>query len=663
MLHVRGVHFHRDIRIGTCHVLANCGAIHVFRRYVKLLGALKHFSVYSMESSAHATRQGFAPNVSRHDMVDSYLPGFRIGIEEGGALGMMCSYTSINGTDFCESVEFQQQWARHKHGFEGNIYSDCTALSMPLPSNEGKMNAAHNAAAGLAAGTDINCGNGFDGKLHGYTAVPLAVAEHLVTQEQLDTVVRRSIALRIRTGSWDPLEGQLYGNIPLDMLGADAHHDLAEDIAAQGLVLLENNGVLPLTKGRKTAVVGPHAHADRQLLGSYFTMACPLPKTCPMVPRCNSTNCNGCCDHGSDGLCCSGTDSQYCAHSWTCSQTPAAAISTISGVGVVTALGCTNGVDCSDEQLFGAAVAAAKSADQVVVMLGIDSNIESEGCDRTTTMLPGKQEDLALQLLALEKPTVIVLLNGGIVSIDRIAKACGGGGASCAVVEAFYPGIRGASALAKSLFGVPGFNRWGKLPVTVYDASFSDSVDMLDMSFTSGLGRTYRYWTGPTPLWTFGHGLSLTIFGLNWAPNDEFGAADADADEKTTSVTALNQTLELNVQVSNSGARDGDEVVMLYHVPSVNVDRPGSQATLPLPHRRLLDFSRVTVGAGATGDVTFSVNVTALGLVDTEGNTYLYAGNHSLVVDRGHGDTLTLKAKVAVPGAPLLLDTMLGAEH
>ena len=355
-----------------------------------------------------------------------------------------------------------------------------------------------------------------------------------------------------------------------------------------------------------------------------------------------------------------GGDSRFCAHSWTCSQTPAAAISAVSGVGVVTAPGCTNGVDCTDERLFGAAIAAAKSADQVVVMLGIDSNIECEGRDRTNTTLPGKQEDLALRLLALAKPTVIVLLNGGIVSIDRIARACGGS-MSCAIVEAFYPGIRGASALAKSLFGVPGFNRWGKLPVTVFDASFSDSVDMLDMSFTSGLGRSYRYWTGPTPLWTFGHGLSLTTFGLGWAHSGDVDGTGAD--DKTDTVTTLNQTLTLTARLSNTGTRDGDEVVMLYHTPTADVDRPPSQTALPLPHRRLLDFDRLALGAGTNAVVTFRVNATALGLVDTEGNTYLYAGDHNLVVDRGHGDTLTLKVKVAVPGAPLLLDTMLRAAH
>jgi beta-glucosidase-like glycosyl hydrolase len=110
------------------------------KNFVKALGALKHFSVYSMENSCHdglpgcsrvgskgqhvSGRFGFNPTISLHDMADSYLAQYKIGIQEGGALGMMCSYTSVNDTAFCESVQWQQKWARDKLGFEGNIVTD-----------------------------------------------------------------------------------------------------------------------------------------------------------------------------------------------------------------------------------------------------------------------------------------------------------------------------------------------------------------------------------------------------------------------------------------------------------------------------------------------------------------------------------------------------------
>jgi hypothetical protein len=424
----------------------------------------------------------------------------------------------------CESAEWQQKWAREKLGFKGNIVTDCTALSMIAPSPESRMTDAQNAAKAMGAGTDLNCGNGWDTQgdcrgnssrdhgspCHGYTAVPEAIKQGLATEAQLDTIVGRSLGLRMRTGMFDPLEGQQYTKIPLEMLGAKAHHDLAEDVASQGLVLLQNplhktnqKPVLPLSTSLKTAVLGPHAKAERQLLGSYFSVACPLPATCPKVTK-------G-CPHGSAGPApCAGNDREWCALDWSCATSPFTAISALSGAAVTSAPGCSDGVKCIKDlqhHSFAEAIAVAKAADQLVVMLGISSNIETEGHDRTNTTLPGMQEELALQLLALNKPTVVVLLNGGIVSVDALlAKALPSN--PPAIVEAWNPGVRGGVAIAKALFGAT--NRWGKLPVTVYASSFSSLVDMLDMSMTSGLGRTCEYrvhctrnhsWINQAPRW------------------------------------------------------------------------------------------------------------------------------------------------------------------
>eukprot|EP00656_Telonema_subtile_P003873 TRINITY_DN11753_c0_g1_i1.p2 TRINITY_DN11753_c0_g1~~TRINITY_DN11753_c0_g1_i1.p2 ORF type:complete len:344 (-),score=89.66 TRINITY_DN11753_c0_g1_i1:1473-2504(-) len=124
--------------------------------YTKLLASIKHFSVYSMENSDGLGRFGFDPTVSVRDMAESYLPAFTGAIKGGHVLGMMCSYTSVNGTPFCESSQWLQQWARHKHGFAGNVVTDCGALNMPGP--ESHKDTAHNAAAALNAGVDLNCG-------------------------------------------------------------------------------------------------------------------------------------------------------------------------------------------------------------------------------------------------------------------------------------------------------------------------------------------------------------------------------------------------------------------------------------------------------------------------------------------------------------------------
>jgi hypothetical protein len=145
----------------------------------------------------------------------------------------------------------------------------------------------------------------------------------LIQEEQLDTIVGRSLGLRMETGMFDSPEQNPYAKIPLEMLGAEAHHDVAEQVASQGLVLLKNplrHGssalkVLPLMKGRKTAVIGPHSHAERQLLGSYFTMACPLPTKCPKKDR-------G-CPHGSANYPCPNPLlHSFCMLDWSCVPSP-----------------------------------------------------------------------------------------------------------------------------------------------------------------------------------------------------------------------------------------------------------------------------------------------------------------------------------------------------
>ena len=201
---------------------------------VKLLASIKHFSVYSMEGSDGASRQGFDPNTTLRDMAESYLPAFRAAISEGGALGMMCSYTSVNGTAFCESKQWLQHWARDKHGFAGNVVTDCGALNMPGPEAAVGDN-AHNAAKALRAGVDLNCGQPW-----AYKDLGSAINQSLVDAVTLDESVARSLALRLRTGMFDPVAQQPYAHLGLADFGSAAHHALAYDVATRGLVLLQN---------------------------------------------------------------------------------------------------------------------------------------------------------------------------------------------------------------------------------------------------------------------------------------------------------------------------------------------------------------------------------------------------------------------------------------
>eukprot|EP01045_Picozoa_sp_COSAG04_P034104 COSAG04_NODE_7328_length_1146_cov_1.637058_1_plen_323_part_00 len=281
----------------------------------------------------------------------------------------------------------------------------------------------HGAAKALAAGTDLNCGQPW-----GYTSILAAIKAGLATEAQLDTIVGRSLGLRMRVGMFDATDDQPYTRIPISQLGSPEHHEVALQAAAKGLVLLRNPGqVLPLSASKKTAVVGPQIGAQKGLMGSYFDIACP-----GSAPN--------------EG---SGQD-------WSCILTPLAAIANLTAAPPVS----------SSSGGAIAAVKAARAAEQVIVVLGEDD--EGEGHDRKSTTLDPAQVALAEAVLAVGKPTVIVLLHGGILSVDSLAKPNG----KHALVNAWFPGLRGAEAMAKSLFGFKGFNRWGKLPATIYAESF-----------------------------------------------------------------------------------------------------------------------------------------------------------------------------------------------
>ena len=312
--------------------------------------------------------------------------------------------------------------------------------------------------------------------------------------------------------------------------------------------------------------------------------------------------------------------------------------------------GCAD-LNCArDPALLQAASAAAggDGVDQVVVLLGISQDFEGEGHDRTNTSLPGAQEELLVSVAraaaAKGKPVAVVFMNGGIVSVDSLPSL------PVAVVEAWYPGIRGSAALADALFGRS--NRWGKLPVTVYRSSFSKQVKMTEMSFTRGLGRSYKYWAGDAPLFPFGLGLSYTTFSLVWqgAPGPEPPPPPPPA-----TIHGIDDTLKLDVRVANTGNLDGDEVIFVYHVPKT---LPSASAPVPLPKRKLVDFRRVAVARGASVAVSFTVPAASLGLAsDATGDIMLFPGKHELVVDRGHGPVLTLAVDV-VADAPVMIESL-----
>lgn len=495
-------------------------------------------------------------------------------------------YNAVNGVPSCANGALlndvmRRQWARE----DAVITTDSGAVGNLRGAPAYAPSDAAAAAWALNNGTDINDG-------HAFPALPEAVRQGLADEVTVDRALRRALTQLFAAGLFEPnVSAVSWTGVPASVINSTAHQAANLDAARQSFVLLANDGsLLPLQAPQHVAVIGPQAEGRASLLS----------------------------DYASEQPCADGTD--------TCIVSVADAVrrEVLASAGVVTTAA---GVDIDSNRTDGMeeALSLAQAADVVILALGIDKSVEGEGHDRPSSRLPGQQEAFATQVLALGKPTVVVLVNGGALAIDALLEVDRRGAAMAAVppfalVEAFNPNTIGATALAELLFG--RINSWSKLPYTIYPAAFDGLVRTDNFAMSAGVGRTYRYWSGPAPLFPFGFGLSYTPFALNCqAPYAE--------------VVHLPATFEC--VVTNVGRREGDEVVLLYHQPTDEVRRMADHA---LPLRRLVGFERVSVapGAKAASTVWFHVTQDMLALATAAGGSRVYPGRHELRFSRGHGE-------------------------
>jgi len=275
-----------------------------------------------------------------------------------------------------------------------------------------------------------------------------------------------------------------------------------------------------------------------------------------------------------------------------------------------------------------AAAAAAAPADLVVLVASNAKDGGGEGHDRDSIALAADQQAVITAVLATGKPAVLVLVNGGVIAIDGLKDS------APAILEVFMPGVHGAQAVAETIFGEN--NPGGKMPVTMYHSSYVNEVDFLDMSMVAGPGRSYKFYQGQ-PLYEFGYGLSYTTFALQTTQT----SLSVPADGKGT----------VQVTVSNTGGRDGDEVVFVYMTNST-----GSKVDTPMPARMLVGYQRVAVQAGASAAVEVEVPAARVALVDSKGVKRVVPGAYEFMVTRGHGDVL--KIPVQVTGKEQVLFTL-----
>ncbi len=532
--------------------------------YLKLVATPKHFAVHSGPEHARHT---FDVHPKPRDLWETYLPAFEASIKEAGAASIMGAYNRVNGEPCCASPTLLKTILRDQWGFEGFVVSDCGAIDDIYKHHRTVSSAAEAAAIAVKAGCDLECGAT-------YRALNEAVKKGFIDETDLDKSLVRLFTGRFQLGMFDPPEQVAYTQIPISENDSPEHRALALQVARESLVLLKNeNQQLPLsTTIRRIAVIGPNAHDPEILLGNY-----------------------------------NGTPSS--------SVTPLQGIQTKVGSGteVTYARGC--GVFDPNTSGITEAVTLAQQADVVIFVGGLSQGLEGEEGqqeglpeglvsqgDRVRIDLPDIQEDLLRQLHATGKPVILVLLNGSAVAVNWANQHLP------AILEAWYPGEEGGTAIAEALFG--DYNPGGKLPVTFYkSASDLPAFDDYDME-----GRTYRYFTGE-PLYPFGYGLSYTRFEYNHLSMNATQLTEGDS-------------LTVSVDVNNVGELAGDEVIQVY----ISANRSG------YPLRQLAAFQRIHVAAKSTQTVAFSLTSNQFTRVLDDGTRTLESGTFTVFVGGGQPD-------------------------
>lgn len=457
-----------------------------------MLGAAcaKHYAVHS---GPEALRHEFDAVVNQKDLRETYLPAFQALVEEAGVEAVMGAYNRTNGEPCCGSKTLLQDILREEWGFEGHVVSDCWAIRDFHTKHHVTDTAPESAALALTNGCDLNCGNTY---LH----LLQALQEGLITEDQLTVAAERLFTTRYMLGLFD--EGCSYRQIDPMVNDCDEHAATAQRAAERSMVLLKNDGILPIDakKLKKLAVIGPVADSQAVLEGNY-----------------------------------NGRSSRYVT-----------ALEGIRGalpkdVRLLYAQGSALFED-RDQVLsqhahdrVAEAVQAAKQADLSILCLGLDATLEGEegdtgnqyySGDKADLELPESQRVLLKAIQATGKPFVLVLFSGSAMRVEE----------GNAVLWAGYPGQAGGRAIARLLFGQ--VNPSGRLPVT-FHRGVDDLPPFEDYAMQN---RSYRYYEGEA-LYPFGFGLSYTRYAY----------CDAHYEDGKLSVT-----------VHNQGSMDGEEVVQAY---------------------------------------------------------------------------------------------------
>ena len=454
--------------------------------FLKTAACAKHFAVHSGPENV---RHEFDAVASPKDMEETYLPAFRELIEDAGVEGVMGAYNRVNGEPSCASKFLMgklKEW-----NFDGYFVSDCWAIRDFHTSHKVTSTAPESAAMALKAGCDINCGNTY---LH----ILEALEEGLIEPEDIKKACVHAMRTRARLGMFE--ESTEFDSIPYDVVGCKEHKKVALECSRRSMVLLKNNGILPLDKSKlkSIAVIGPNADSREALEGNYCGRA----------------------DEYITFL--EGIRNAFDGRIFY-SEGSALFKDRVMNLAV------------ADDRIA-EAIIAAENADVVVLCVGLNATLEGEegdtgnefcSGDKPDLRLPESQRKLVKAVLGTGKPVIIVDASGSAMNLEV---------ESDALLHVWYPGQFGGTALADILFGTVSPS--GKLPVTFYE----DASKLPEFTDYSMKNRTYRYAEGNV-LYPFGYGLTYSKTKVS-----DLSYADGNA----------------TVTVENTGDFDIEEVVQFY---------------------------------------------------------------------------------------------------
>lgn len=540
--------------------------------YLKTAACAKHFAVHS---GPEEVRHTFNAIPNKQDFYETYMPAFEALVKEAKVEGVMGAYNAVYGIPSCASEFLLDDILRKQWSFDGYITSDCGAIGGIAWKQKYVGTAEEAAAVALKAGTNLNCGQT-------YKKLKVALDKGLISEELLHERTKQLFKTRFRLGMFDENVDHPFFRVEKEKIHCDEHVDLALEAARKSIVLLKNkNNTLPLAKDIKVPyLTGPFANSADMLMGSYYGVSSNMVTILEGITETISLG--------------SSLNYRSGALPFHKNINPKNWAPFVAGESDVTI--CVVGLTADRE---GEEVDAIASAD-----IG----------DKVDLKLPENQVNYVKQMIEKKKgPLVLVIASGSPISLEGIEEGCD------AILQIWYPGEQGGTAVADVLFG--NVSPTGHLPIT-----FPKNVEQLPpYEDYSMKGRTYKYMTDE-PMFPFGFGLTYSKTEIG-----NIEVEDVTLNKK--------QSLNVSVEVSNIGDFDIDEAVQLYVNP---VNTLGG-----IPLKSLKAFQRISLKQGEKKTLNFQINPDDLMVINTEGKKVWRKGKYNVVVGNASPGDLSKKLGAA----------------